>query len=102
MELSFQFCTFEKFNNCQSDGKTIIIICNIIVLFCPRQGANICGSIYIYFQNSLSNNPLRVIRTFINSVNWLSVQWNNVAESSLHRKKRIEYFSIRLFNIRAK
>ena len=96
----FQLYTFETISNSESHGKTIIIIRIIIILFCARQGANICRSAYNYFKNSLLNKPLRVILTIKISVNWLSVLWNNVAESSLHKKKRIEHFSIRLFNIR--
>ena len=88
MTIFLQFYTFEKISNYQSHEKTIIIIRISIMLCCARQGANICRSAYIYFKNSSSNKPLRVIRTFINSVNWLSVQWNNVAESSLHQKKK--------------
>ena len=98
MTIFFQLYTFVTISNYQSHGKTIIII-RIIMLFYARQGANICRSDYNHYKNSWSNKPLRVIRIFINSVNWLSVQWNNVVESLLNRKKGSNT-SIRLYIIR--
>ena len=94
----FQFYTFETISNCRSHRKTIIIIRIIIItLFC-----DICRSAYNYFKNSSSNKPLRVIRTFINSVNSNDFRCSEIMWPNRHcsENKRIEHFSIRLFNVR--
>ena len=67
------------------------------VVFRKKGRKHLSLSLYIYFKNSSLNKPLLIIRTSINSVNWLSVQWNNVAESALHRKKKNRTFFDSIF-----
>ena len=86
MRIFFQFYTFNKISNYHSHAKTTIII--FIVMLILRKAKREHVSLGLYLFKKQINKPLRIIRTFINSMNWLSAQWNNVAELSLNRKNK--------------